>query len=410
MKENQIFIPKKLKVGYQKRSDTYSKKLAYVTYYDQKNKLRKEGSWKGWIDEKVGIDEFENVPTEGFVLNRNVGGVKESYGSYDVRIEKVRVYDPRGFEFEIDIPNVLTILQECTSVKGKGLEGEFVYGWAGANLILIPTSCQQYKESQEYTDLQSTKISAKELIPGCSYKTKKQKDLIYLGKMNWFDYKYNDSQVFESKIKFVFVDEKPDNFGDDYEPTPEDFETDEEYQEEIKRLKEDREREEEEIKLNGEEIQFVSFPSISNLAVCNSDVPVSNYAELMDRFNSTKYAAKPVSFVEEKEIVLPEINKQYSWWNIDLKRELFEKVSDKKYSKLRFGFEGSCHNESKPENISCSRCEDYVIDKNGSLKKDWVYGSGKTKNFKSMEEIKKFNFVHLSVLLDNNKTAKIEQY
>ena len=160
--ENQIFIPTKLKVGYQRRSDTYSKKLAYVTYYDQKNKLRKEASWKGWIDEKQGVDEFQNEPTEGFVLNRNVGGVKESYGYHDdVRIEKVRVFDPRGFEFEIDIPNVLTILQECTSVKGKGLEGTFVYGWAGANLILIPTTSQQYKESQNYTDLQSKLVGVR---------------------------------------------------------------------------------------------------------------------------------------------------------------------------------------------------------------------------------------------------------
>ncbi len=37
-----IFIPKKLKVGYQYRDDTFTGKLAYVIYYDEKNKLRKE--------------------------------------------------------------------------------------------------------------------------------------------------------------------------------------------------------------------------------------------------------------------------------------------------------------------------------------------------------------------------------
>lgn len=31
-----IYIPKKIKVGYQNRSDTYTKKLAYVIYYDEK--------------------------------------------------------------------------------------------------------------------------------------------------------------------------------------------------------------------------------------------------------------------------------------------------------------------------------------------------------------------------------------
>lgn len=39
-----IFIPKKLKIGFQNRTDTYTQKLAYVIYYDEKNKLRKEQS------------------------------------------------------------------------------------------------------------------------------------------------------------------------------------------------------------------------------------------------------------------------------------------------------------------------------------------------------------------------------
>ena len=40
------FIPKKIKVGYQDRDDTYTGKLAYVIYYDEKGKLRKENSWQ----------------------------------------------------------------------------------------------------------------------------------------------------------------------------------------------------------------------------------------------------------------------------------------------------------------------------------------------------------------------------
>ena len=34
MKSN-IFIPQKINVGYQNRSDTYTGKLAYVIYYDE---------------------------------------------------------------------------------------------------------------------------------------------------------------------------------------------------------------------------------------------------------------------------------------------------------------------------------------------------------------------------------------
>ena len=38
MKSN-IFIPKKINVGYQNRSDTYTGKLAYVIYYDEKGSV-----------------------------------------------------------------------------------------------------------------------------------------------------------------------------------------------------------------------------------------------------------------------------------------------------------------------------------------------------------------------------------
>ena len=71
MKSN-IFIPKTINVGYQNRSSTYTGKLAYVIYYDEKGKLRKEASWNSWRDEKIPNEEFDNVPTTGFVLNKKV--------------------------------------------------------------------------------------------------------------------------------------------------------------------------------------------------------------------------------------------------------------------------------------------------------------------------------------------------
>ena len=75
-----IYIPDKIKVGYCKRKDTYTGKLAYVIYYDERGKLRKETSWQNWRDKNISPDDFENVPTEGFVLNRKAGGVEEQWG------------------------------------------------------------------------------------------------------------------------------------------------------------------------------------------------------------------------------------------------------------------------------------------------------------------------------------------
>lgn len=62
MKAN-IFIPTKINVGFQKRKDTYTGKLAYVIYFDEKGKLRKETSWQGWRDEGIPkrVAKFEKV-------------------------------------------------------------------------------------------------------------------------------------------------------------------------------------------------------------------------------------------------------------------------------------------------------------------------------------------------------------
>ena len=175
-----IYIPKKIKVGYQNRYDTYTKKLAYVIYYDEKNKLRKETSWNNWRDEKIEPDDFDNEPTRGFVLNKKVGDYSGDWGNH--RQAYCRIYDPRGFEFEITINNLLYILENCDCLKGKGLDGEFVYGWDRKDLILIPVDSPDYKEIKTRTDKiqNGKKFKGKDLIIGATYLTKNNEQWIKL--------------------------------------------------------------------------------------------------------------------------------------------------------------------------------------------------------------------------------------
>jgi len=185
MKSN-IFIPKIIKVGFQNRNDTYTKKLAYVIYYDQKGKLRKEISWQSWRDKKIPDLEFSNEPTSGFVLNKKVG---DYVSDWNHRQAYVRVYDPRDFEFEITIENLLYILENANSIKGKGLEGDFIYGWDGKDLILIPTESPDYKEISQYNKIihQNNYIKVKDLILGAIYKTKTNEEWIYMGRFDYYD-------------------------------------------------------------------------------------------------------------------------------------------------------------------------------------------------------------------------------
>lgn len=299
-----LFIAKKIKVGFNPRPDTYTGMLGYVIGHDGK-KWRKEPSWEGWRyhyndseeferikrrefdqrlknmkensyyknnpkyledfensydkftpngrfsgDKAIIPVEYDNVPTEGFVLNKKVGGHSNGWNT---RATYTRIYDPRGFEFEITIPNLLFILQECNAYKGKGLEGTFVYSWDGKDLVLLPTNCNEYKESQNFTKVQDGKVGVKGLVEGCTYKDKQLNEWIYLGKFNWFDYTSNYSVVTKKHV-FYSVKHKI----------------------------------------------FEGFTSLTTFSERMTDTPISNYAEIMDQFNETKNSGqlKDVSLVE----------------------------------------------------------------------------------------------------------------
>lgn len=198
-------VPQQIVVGQQKRSDTYTGRLGYVIYKDEKGVLRKQTSWEGWRDKSIEPGYYENKPTEGFVLNRHGGGDSHSrYDDYYGRAAFIRVYDPRDFEFEISLENLLFILRYADCSRGKGLEGNFVYAWRGKDLVLLPEGCPEYKEALEFTSLKSMKVSTKELVPGYTYYSKDQEDLVYLGKFNAFDtYRYG-GQSSSFKMSHVF--------------------------------------------------------------------------------------------------------------------------------------------------------------------------------------------------------------
>lgn len=191
MANERLNIPSKLKVGFQERPDTYSGKLAYVTYVDKKGKTAKHTSWEHWRSKNMDTLECDNKPTEGFVLNKRVGGYKSGW---NFRQTKCRVYDPRGFEVEISLENLLFILQECTSTKGKGLEGEFVYAWQGPELILLPICSEDYKLSTDLRDRQE-KIMVKDLKLGAAYKSNDSSYIIYIGKMEWYIWDRKEDEI-----------------------------------------------------------------------------------------------------------------------------------------------------------------------------------------------------------------------
>lgn len=185
-------IPEKIRVGYERRSDTYSGKLGYVIYYRGK-KLAKEQSWNNWIDKTLGYNDYDNVPTEGFVLNRSAGGYATGWNH---RRTYIRVYDPRGFEIEISTENLLFILENCDCLKGKGLEGKFIYSWDGKDLVLLPCNSVDYQDNMKrIKKTVAANLTPGSLVIGKTYKVKdcgNILDLVYLGRCIYRPYTVED--------------------------------------------------------------------------------------------------------------------------------------------------------------------------------------------------------------------------
>lgn len=283
MKDN-LVIPEKIRVGFQNRNDTYSGKLAFIVSYDKKGKLRSENAWEGWRDHKIQPVDYPNEPTSGFVLNKDVGGTHRSY-SWNARREKVRVYDPRGFEFEINVENLLFILQECSSIKGKGLEGDFVYSWGGSQLVLMPVDSQEYKSALNLGDLQTKKISAKEMVEGGLYLTKKNETVMYLGKFSWWDRVYDSVKTKDNQFRgYIYTthSKKVHIF----------------------------------IKVNGDvssdpKYRYMRCSGFTHLAKVIDSTPSSQFAEEYDKLQKSGFVSKPVRAVFSDEPIKLEYGGAY---------------------------------------------------------------------------------------------------
>ncbi len=256
----QMLIPSRLRVGYQKRRGTFTGKLAYIIYYDAKGKIRKEPSFQKWRDNSIPVDEIENVPTEGFVLNKSIQRVAEYFGSGR---NMIRIYDPRGHEFEIDTANLLYILMHTDCLK-RGLQGKFVYAYHGKDLVLLPEGSPEYVLCTQYTELQHKKVSTSDLIEGAVYETKQEEQFVYLGRFPYFSettsepYRKAKKQRIDVSKKHVFI------------------------------------------RLNGKKFSWGKTYHVPNamsgFARCLSETPVDNYAQLIDDFKNSDFTTRVDSF------------------------------------------------------------------------------------------------------------------
>lgn len=281
--QTNLFIPSKIKIGFQKRTDTFTGKLAYIIYFDEKGVLRKEGSWKSWCDASIPSLELDNQPRNGYIFNKGV----QRNGYWGSGRSVIRVYDPRDFEFEVSIDNLIGLLMH-SDVSKRDIVEDCVFAWSGKDLVLLPTNSQEYIDSVAYTKKQSEKISTKELVKGYSYSQKKADEvLIYVGHYEWFDWGFDRSgeKHFHRSLgkKHVFYNKKHKSF---------------------------------------------SVPSVSTLSSVHDEQVDPDYADIVDQFFSTINSQPIVDVIITPIKTLPNYG------------TVFRKVGNEFHSVYHYGYHG----------------------------------------------------------------------
>lgn len=128
--------PNQIRVGFQKRDDTYNGLLSYIIFMNGSSTYGKEKSFNKWIDGSIPIQDIPNDFKMGFVLNKTVS---RQYYSSSSGVAAFRIYHPNGYEFEISPYNFANICSQCNISSGEIME-PCTLAWDGAELTLIPES------------------------------------------------------------------------------------------------------------------------------------------------------------------------------------------------------------------------------------------------------------------------------
>lgn len=256
-----LFISKRIHVGFCKRDGTYSGKLAYVTYEDNKGKMRKEVSWNNWRDKNIPVEVYDNEPLAGYVIHKSIN----QYAYWTGKRTAVRIYDPRGFEFEISLNNLVSLISHANLIDGE-IQEKCIFAQMGADLVLLSTNSEIYKEAVSYTERQDDKVAAKDLKPGYIYLKRKGEDnqYIYIG--------YYDTYVWEEDKEYR-EDQRRHRYYNNY-------------------MYVHAHKKKRHVFINVNIVdkddtrwrRAFQWPSVSTFAQCISDEPVENFEKIRDSF------------------------------------------------------------------------------------------------------------------------------
>lgn len=98
---------------------------------------KRKATVDGWAEKELAPMDLDNKPTHGFKI-------VDTVSRYSTSNKFFRVEDPRGFELEIDVNNLLDLIEHHTIVQGAIME-PLVWARYGGNNYLISSNSEEYK-------------------------------------------------------------------------------------------------------------------------------------------------------------------------------------------------------------------------------------------------------------------------
>ena len=169
---------------------------------DNSDDVQERFRWKHYEIPKVkDVDYkiYDNVPNEPRLGFRITQAISRG-GSWSGGNKVVRIEDPRGFELEISVDNLVKIMSMTTFVSGECQEA-CVWGRQGSNNILLPETSKPYKEARKVTDYRNkATISLRDVNFGDTVELKKTENFNGLtGKYMGAYYAYSLQPLYKSK-------------------------------------------------------------------------------------------------------------------------------------------------------------------------------------------------------------------
>lgn len=107
------------------------------------------------------MEDVENKPASGFRITQSIARCGWNGGNKVVRIE-----DPRGFELEISVDNLVKVMSMTTVINGV-IQGECIWGRDGSSNILLPVNSEPYLDAvKNTTDKNKAVISLRDVTIG----------------------------------------------------------------------------------------------------------------------------------------------------------------------------------------------------------------------------------------------------